>query len=616
MRMQRAAIVSALALQAIGLVSTVSASDVGMAAVARVSEDTYRHFHADMLYTHAGDDRGFGPEHDLAQNNIFQIFQDLGLQVTLEPVNYFGETYYNVVGTKLGTEYPDQEYIIGAHYDSVDNPGADDNGSGTALVLEAARVLAPFPSDYTIRFVAFDREEQGLWGSEAYVDAHINDDILGMISADMVAYNTGLNTADIHARSASIAIQDSLSDAVSLYSGGLTAVAQGASGASDHAPFEDAGFVACLLIEDWGNPNYHTQADNVDTPNYIDYQYATRMTRSVVGWLTDHAGVHVFTADGDYDGDADIDMSDVAWFQRCFSGEGVSTPAALDCYRFDFDFDEDVDLNDFAEIEARYTGPLYDDCNDNGYPDEDDISGGHSSDCNANGVPDECEPDCDDDGIPDECALASGSPDCNENTIPDECEVDGNDCNGNDVPDECEPQIVLFFDDFQTDLGWTVDNANVENGAWERADPQPTDAQPGDDYPGGEGNLGYVTGGLAGFGVGSHDLDGGPTTLLSPSFDAFAAVDVTLSYAYWFYNDDGDDAMQVDISTDNGDSWEPLYTHDQGMSQWRVHTMVIDDVTTPTAQTKLRFSVADAPNNSITEALVDDLAVTIPDCDP
>jgi acetylornithine deacetylase/succinyl-diaminopimelate desuccinylase-like protein len=154
-----------------------------MAAADEVSEASYRDFLDNWLYTHAGDNRGVGgPEHDLARDNIEDFFLFYGLDVTLEPFQYSGLTYYNVVGTKLGTTFPNQEYIVGAHFDSVSNPGADDNGSGVALVLEAARILTQYDSAYTIRFIAFDREEQGLVGSYAYVSDHIGDDILGMIS--------------------------------------------------------------------------------------------------------------------------------------------------------------------------------------------------------------------------------------------------------------------------------------------------------------------------------------------------------------------------------------------------------------------------------------------------
>ncbi|MBU0616571.1 MAG: M28 family peptidase, partial [Planctomycetes bacterium] len=302
-----------------------------------------------ILYTHVGDDRGFGPEHDLARDNIASEFETYGLVVTLEPFSYWGTTYYNVVGTKLGTTYPGQEYIIGAHYDSVDNPGADDNASGVALVLEAARIICQYDSGCTIRFIAFDREEQGMIGSQAYVDAHISDDILGMISADMVSYNNGGNVADINGRSASNPIKYALGDAVTEYGDGLTYAIGGAADYSDHAPFEWVGFQACILIEDWGNPYYHTPNDNVDMPGYIDYAYAIRMTRSVVGFLVDQAGVLVFDCYGDLDGDGDVDLSDLA---QLLANYGTSEGATY--ADGDLDGDGDVDLADLAELLAVY----------------------------------------------------------------------------------------------------------------------------------------------------------------------------------------------------------------------------------------------------------------------
>jgi len=75
------------------------------------------------------------------------------------------------------------------------------------------------------------------------------------------------------------------------------------------------------------------------------------------------------------------------------------------------------------------------DCNQNGTPDAQDISGGTSEDCNGNGLPDECEPDCNNNGIADACDISGGSDDCNTNGVPDECEPD---CNANDIADDCE----------------------------------------------------------------------------------------------------------------------------------------------------------------------------------
>ena len=118
-----------------------------------------------------------------------------------------------------------------------------------------------------------------------------------------------------------------LAEAVATYGDGLRSSTYGALDASDHAPFEWAGFEACLLIEGLCNPYYHTQMDSVDTPDYIDYAFATRITRSVVGFLVDQAGVIV----------------------------------------------------DFP------------DCNENDVFDLNDIRNGTSEDCNENEIPDECE---------------------------------------------------------------------------------------------------------------------------------------------------------------------------------------------------------------------------------
>jgi hypothetical protein len=364
-RASRAFVASALLV--VGLIAVpvpAEASDQGAVAAALVSESSYRHYLDDMLYTHDGDARGLlGPEHDLARDNIEMLFNSFGLSVELHPFEYYGQTYYNVIATKTGTLYPDQEYIIGAHYDSawfeypdIGSPGADDNASGVALVLEAARIISAFDSDYTIRFMAFDREEQGLVGARAWADDHITNDILGMISADMVAYNKGTNTVDIFGLSTSEPIKTALADAVAAYGDGLIPSVGGASSGSDHWAFEERGFVACLMIEDWGNPYYHDDLDSVDTPDYIDYAYATRMTRSAVGWLVDAAGVDVPIPDGDYDGSGLVDMADYDAFVDCYSGADVA-PGDSGCLFFDFDSDGDVDCVDWDLFVVVWDGP-------------------------------------------------------------------------------------------------------------------------------------------------------------------------------------------------------------------------------------------------------------------
>ncbi|MCP4685288.1 MAG: M28 family peptidase, partial [bacterium] len=98
---------------------------------------------------------------------------------------------YNVIAYKAGSRLPDQHVVIGGHFDAVfTSPGADDNGSGTAAVLEMARVLKDYETDMSIVFVAFDGEEYGLHGSWHYADraAATGEDIVFMLNLDMVGH--------------------------------------------------------------------------------------------------------------------------------------------------------------------------------------------------------------------------------------------------------------------------------------------------------------------------------------------------------------------------------------------------------------------------------------------
>ncbi len=258
--------------------------------VEQVDVEIYTHYLADLLYTHDGDNRGInGPEHDLARDNIEATFTSFGLDTYLHPFEYRGITYYNVVAVHEGAVTPDIHYIVGGHYDSANTPGADDNGSGTAGTMEIARIMSQYEFESTLIFIGFDREEQGLWGSRAYASEHRNDDIRGMISTDMIAWNGHTWIVDIYGREQSNSIKFALRDAVAEYSNGLRAEVKGGSDNSDHAPFEWEGKPACLIIEDWGNPCYHRACDSVDTPNYIDYDYGVQIVRSVVGCLAEQA---------------------------------------------------------------------------------------------------------------------------------------------------------------------------------------------------------------------------------------------------------------------------------------------------------------------------------------
>ncbi len=103
------------------------------------------------------------------------------------------KTGVNVIATKRGTS--GKTIILGGHPDSVeDTPGANDNGSGTAVVLELARALAQKPNKHTLTFVTFDAEEFGLIGSRHYADNLAESDraqIAAMLNFDMLGGGRG-----------------------------------------------------------------------------------------------------------------------------------------------------------------------------------------------------------------------------------------------------------------------------------------------------------------------------------------------------------------------------------------------------------------------------------------
>jgi hypothetical protein len=96
----------------------------------------------------------------------------------------------NIFAERLGTDKAAGKILVAAHYDTVpDSPGADDNASGVAVVLEIARLLGSYPTPRTLQLALFDKEEAGLLGSKAFVTqtAHLQN-LQGVIVMDMVGF--------------------------------------------------------------------------------------------------------------------------------------------------------------------------------------------------------------------------------------------------------------------------------------------------------------------------------------------------------------------------------------------------------------------------------------------
>ncbi len=314
---------------------------VGHYAVSFVDQDNYEYVHGDLLYTHDGDDREWGPEHDLARDNIEALFISYGLNTTLHAFQYSSSTYYNVVAELEGTTSPDDVYIIGAHFDSFSYwdaaPGADDDASGVAGVLEIARLVSQWEAEATIRFIAFDREEQGLIGSTAYAEEHSADNILGMVALDMLAYHPDDPElpdfeAKVRGRAASDELKYALCDALADYAG-VTTYVYGQADVSNHAPFEWQGFQAAVLSELWltSNPCYHRPCDSVDTPDYFNYAHALALTRGALGWLVDAAGVMPTYPIGDLNCDGVVNFFDIDGFVLAVTDPAAYAAAYPDC---------------------------------------------------------------------------------------------------------------------------------------------------------------------------------------------------------------------------------------------------------------------------------------------
>lgn len=289
--------------------------------VAQVSLDSYTDYLQNDLYAHDGDARYFGPQHDLARQNIQDRFESFGLQTYLDPFEYSGNEYYNVVGILPGLTRPREIYILGAHYDSVANaPGACDNATSVAIVMEAARVLAPYVFEATIVFIAFDREEQGLIGSQAYANEHAHEDIRAAIAMDVTAYRPytpdqpQYHQASLYYQSSLPEFVGGLAEQMEFYSGLACTIARNPGPLlSDYVPFDRVGVPAVVLTSRAGdvNPLIHSSLDSLDTPGYVDYEYGTQTTGGVVGYLATCAGLAPVRMSPDFNGDWKVDIEDL-----------------------------------------------------------------------------------------------------------------------------------------------------------------------------------------------------------------------------------------------------------------------------------------------------------------
>jgi len=199
--------------------------------------------------------------------------------------------------------------LIAAHYDGVPGtPGADDNATGVAVLLELARIFATQPTKYPLRLVAFDMEEYGLLGSADYVAKLQREQqkLRLMMSLEMIGYSDDNPGSQAYPAPLLNKIYPNCGDFIALIgnlrtlpdllrlrnsfrqsgtkSEFLPVVNQGKifppTRQSDHAPFWDAGYPAIMVTDTsfMRNPHYHKPSDKIET---LDLDFLTGVCRGL-----------------------------------------------------------------------------------------------------------------------------------------------------------------------------------------------------------------------------------------------------------------------------------------------------------------------------------------------
>lgn len=192
----------------------------------------------------------------------------------------------NVFATLKGTINPSVVYVVSSHYDSVQaSPGADDNSSGTAALLEAARLLARHPQPATIVFASFTGEESGLLGSREFVRRAAADGvrIAGALNNDMLGWAND-HRLDATIRYSNDGIRDIQHAAAMRFTRLITydtRYYRGTDAIAYYEAFGDivGGFGAYPIL---GSPHYHQPHDVLETMNHQLVTEVARATAATV----------------------------------------------------------------------------------------------------------------------------------------------------------------------------------------------------------------------------------------------------------------------------------------------------------------------------------------------
>lgn len=225
-------------------------------------------------------------------NWLLNKYQQYGYtDIVIDTFDYIGNEAYNLIVTKPGNIYPNTFVVVDGHYDTKTGTGTNDNGSGTAIILETARLLKNINTDYAVKFIHFSMEEVGLVGSYHFVNnvAFPNGmDIRVLLNIDEVGGDiTKTNNTIVcerdesnptAANAASHAFTDTLATCVQLYSNLFTEISY--AYASDYMPFQAKDYVITGFFEKNETPHRHQATDSIA---YVDIPYVYEITKATIG---------------------------------------------------------------------------------------------------------------------------------------------------------------------------------------------------------------------------------------------------------------------------------------------------------------------------------------------
>ncbi|HTZ39853.1 MAG TPA: M28 family peptidase [Syntrophales bacterium] len=255
-----------------------------------------------------------------AERYIRTFLDERGIPFALQGYDHEGKRYSNIVVTLEGTTHREESVIIGAHYDAAaGTPGADDNASAVAVLLELCRDLKNYRPGRTLKMIFFVLEEPPAFMTSAmgsYVYAlearDRGEKIFGMISLEMLGYFSeakgsqafplpGMHwifpdrgnfigvVGNVHSRELTLAVAEALKAGSAIPVEHLVSLPFiPGVGLSDHGPFWEMGFRAVMVTDTafYRNPNYHGSKDTIDTLRFDKMSQLVGGMVHVVEYLT------------------------------------------------------------------------------------------------------------------------------------------------------------------------------------------------------------------------------------------------------------------------------------------------------------------------------------------